>query len=60
MKILSMYSIYFLPITFIAGVYGMNFDVMPELHHKSGYFVTLGVMALVVIITFIYMRRKRM
>jgi len=60
MKILSMYSIYFLPITFIAGVYGMNFDVMPELHHKSGYYVTLGVMALVVIITFIYMRRKRM
>ncbi|WP_294290630.1 CorA family divalent cation transporter, partial [uncultured Chryseobacterium sp.] len=37
MKVLAVYSVYFLPITFIAGVYGMNFDNMPELHHKNGY-----------------------
>jgi magnesium transporter len=55
---LAIYSVYFLPITFIAGIYGMNFDNMPELHHKYGYYFTLGLMALVVIITFIYMRRK--
>jgi magnesium transporter len=59
MKVLAIYSVYFLPITFIAGVYGMNFDNMPELHHKNGYFFTLGLMALVVICTFIYARRKQ-
>ena len=59
MKVLAIYSVYFLPITFIAGVYGMNFDNMPELHTKHGYFFTLGLMALVVICTFIYARRKQ-
>lgn len=59
MKVLAIYSVYFLPITFIAGLYGMNFDNMPELHHKNGYFFTLGLMALIVIITFIYARRKQ-
>ncbi|MCY1662666.1 MULTISPECIES: magnesium transporter CorA family protein [Chryseobacterium] len=59
MKVLAIYSVYFLPITFIAGVYGMNFDNMPELHHKYGYHAVLGVMALVVICTFIYARRKQ-
>ncbi|AZA84653.1 magnesium transporter CorA [Chryseobacterium lactis] len=59
MKVLAIYSVYFLPITFIAGVYGMNFENMPELHHKHGYIITLGVMATVVISTFIYVRRKQ-
>ncbi|GAA5084761.1 magnesium/cobalt transporter CorA [Chryseobacterium ginsengisoli] len=59
MKVLAIYSVYFLPITFIAGVYGMNFDNMPELHTKHGYFYTLGLMAVVVICTFIYARRKQ-
>ncbi|WP_431612418.1 magnesium transporter CorA family protein [Chryseobacterium sp. 'Rf worker isolate 10'] len=59
MKVLAIYSIYFLPITFIAGVYGMNFDNMPELHHKYGYFITLGAMATVMLSTFIYVRRKQ-
>lgn len=59
MKLLAIYSVYFLPITFIAGIYGMNFDNMPELHHKNGYYFTLGLMLLIVVITFIYMRRKR-
>lgn len=59
MKVLAIYSVYFLPITFIAGVYGMNFDNMPELHHKYGYYLTLGAMATVVISTFIYVRRKQ-
>ncbi|WES99760.1 CorA family divalent cation transporter [Chryseobacterium arthrosphaerae] len=59
MKVLAIYSVYFLPITFIAGVYGMNFDNMPELHHKYGYFITIGAMATVVISTFIYVRKKQ-
>lgn len=59
MKILAIYSMYFLPITFIAGVYGMNFEIMPELKQPLGYYGVLGFMALIVIITFIYVRRKR-
>ena len=59
MKLLAIYSVYFLPITFIAGVYGMNFDNMPELHHKNGYYFTLGLMVLIVVSTFIYTRRKK-
>jgi len=59
MKVLAIYSVYFLPITFIAGLYGMNFDNMPELHTKHGYFYTLGLMAVIVICTFIYARRKQ-
>lgn len=59
MKILAIYSMYFLPITFIAGLYGMNFEFMPELKHPMGYFAVLGLMALIVIVTFIYVRRKR-
>jgi magnesium transporter len=37
MKVLTMMSSVFIPITFLAGVYGMNFDVLPELHMKQGY-----------------------
>lgn len=59
MKLLAMFSVYFLPITFIAGVYGMNFDFMPELSLKYGYYLTLGLMATIVLITFIYFRRKK-
>jgi len=59
MKVLAIYSVYFLPITFIAGLYGMNFDNMPELHTKQGYFYTLGTMGVIVICTFIYARRKQ-
>lgn len=59
MKVLAIYSMYFFPITFIAGIYGMNFDFMPELQLKYGYYLTLGLMLLITVITFIYVRRKR-
>ena len=59
MKLLAIYSVYFLPLTFIAGVYGMNFDNMPELHTPYGYFATLGVMFLIVLFTFIYFKKKQ-
>lgn len=59
MKTLAIYSMYFFPITFIAGVYGMNFEHMPELSTPYGYFITLGIMVLVVLGTFVYVRRKR-
>ncbi|MGX9987264.1 CorA family divalent cation transporter [Chryseobacterium sp. POL2] len=59
MKLLAMFSVYFLPLTFIAGLYGMNFENMPELKNPYGYFATLSVMAFIVIVTFIYFRRKK-
>lgn len=45
MKLLTMVSTVFIPLTFIVGVYGMNFDYMPELQIKTGYFWVLGLMA---------------
>lgn len=47
MKVLTIFSAVMLPLTFIAGVYGMNFDNMPELHSRFGYYGTLIVMAAV-------------
>ena len=46
MKILTIITAIFVPITFIAGLYGMNFDNMPELHHEYGYYIVLGIIAL--------------
>lgn len=59
MKLLAIFSVYFLPITFIAGVYGMNFDIMPELHLQHGYYYVLGLMLAIEIVIFIYMRNKK-
>jgi magnesium transporter len=50
MKFLTVMSSIFIPLTFIAGVYGMNFENMPELRTRSGYFVCLGVMLVVAIV----------
>ena len=58
MKVLAIYSMYFFPITFIAGIYGMNFVFMPELNLKYGYYITLGLMAVITSITFFYVRKK--
>ena len=44
MKVLTLFSAIMLPLTFIAGVYGMNFEHMPELSSRYGYFLVLGVM----------------
>jgi magnesium transporter len=58
MKTLTLISTVMLPITFIAGVYGMNFDHMPELHWKYGYAWALGLMASVTLATLIVFRRR--
>ncbi|WP_138993793.1 magnesium/cobalt transporter CorA [Larkinella sp. C7] len=59
MKTLTIFSAIFMPLTFIVGVYGMNFDNMPELHTQNGYFVVLGVMVLLFVLMVIYFRRRR-
>jgi len=46
MKVLTIFSAVMLPLTFIAGLYGMNFDNLPELHYQYSYFIVIGVMVL--------------
>jgi magnesium transporter len=58
MKVLTIIATIFIPITFIAGIYGMNFKFMPELGFHYAYFVTLGVMAGVGIAMIVYFKRK--
>ena len=58
-RLLTIFSAFFLPLTFIAGVYGMNFRFMPELDWKWGYFFSIGFMLLVVIVIYLWFRRKR-
>jgi magnesium transporter len=59
MKVLTIMASIFIPLTFIAGIYGMNFDNMPELHWKYGYHMALGVMALLFIGMMFYFKRKK-
>jgi magnesium transporter len=59
MKVLTMISTIFMPLTFIAGVYGMNFEHMPELGWRYGYFVVLGLMIISIIIMLMWFRRKK-
>jgi magnesium transporter len=58
MKLLTMFSAIVLPMSLIAGVYGMNFDVMPELKWDLGYPFALALMALTGVAGFVYFRRK--
>lgn len=58
MKFLTVFSVIFIPLTFIAGIYGTNFEVLPELHYKYSYFVMLGVMIAIAITMLIYFKRK--
>ena len=59
MKVLTIFSAYFLPLTFIVGVYGMNFKVMPELEWTFGYPLVIGLMVLVFILIYTWFRRKK-
>ena len=59
MKTLTIVSAIFMPLTFIAGVYGMNFKNMPELEYRYGYFEVLGAMVLLTLIMVIYFKHKK-
>ena len=50
MRVLTVFSVFFMPLTFIVGVYGMNFKYMPELEHPSGYLFVWGGMLFTVLI----------
>ena len=59
MKTLTIFSVIFIPLTFLAGIYGMNFEYIPELKHHNGYFVLLGVMVIVTLGSIYYFRKKK-
>lgn len=58
-KTLTILSIFFMPLTFIAGIYGMNFEFMPELKWKYGYFFSLFIMTLVSIAIYKFFKKKK-
>lgn len=59
LKMLTIFSVIFIPITFIAGVYGTNFDHIPELHYKYSYFIMWAVIVVVVVVMILYFKRKK-
>lgn len=59
MKVLTIIATIFIPLTFIAGVYGMNFKVMPELKWRIGYFFIWGIMIVIALAMLLYFKRKK-
>jgi magnesium transporter len=59
MKLLTMVSTVFIPLTFIVGMYGMNFDNMPELHLETGYYWTIAVMTVLALAMMLGFKIKR-
>ncbi len=59
MKVLTIIATIFIPLTFIAGIYGMNFDFMPELNWRWGYFAILGLMLAIAVLMVIFFHRKK-
>ena len=59
MKVLTIIATIFIPLTFVAGIYGMNFKYMPELEWKWGYLAVWAVMVIIGICMLIYFRRKK-
>lgn len=59
MKILTIFSAVFIPLTFLAGVYGMNFENMPELKYESSYFILWAVMIGIALLMLLFFKRKK-
>lgn len=59
MKVLTIFSVFLLPPTFIVGLYGMNFEFMPELHHRYAYPAVLAVIVILTVIIYLWFKRKR-
>lgn len=59
MQFLTIVAAIFIPLTFIAGVYGMNFKYMPELQTQNGYFMVLGAMLIVAVVLIFYFKKRK-
>jgi magnesium transporter len=59
MKVLTIIATIFIPLTFIAGVYGMNFRNIPELEWRWGYLLAWGIMAAVAVVMILFFKRKK-
>ncbi|NJW53276.1 magnesium/cobalt transporter CorA [Salinimicrobium oceani] len=59
MKVLTIMASIFIPLTFLAGLYGMNFEYMPELHYKYSYPALLGIMFFLLMLMLYYFKKKR-
>ncbi|WP_220464888.1 magnesium transporter CorA family protein [Colwellia sp. MB02u-18] len=59
MRVLTVITALFVPLTFLAGIYGMNFEYIPELKAANGYFILLGVMAVVSVVLLMIFKKKR-
>lgn len=59
MKVLTIIATIFIPLTFIVGVYGMNFDNIPELHFQNGYFIVWGLMVFLFVGMLFYFKNKK-
>ncbi|MFO0321731.1 MAG: magnesium/cobalt transporter CorA [Bacteroidota bacterium] len=59
MKVLTIMSSIFIPVTFIVGVYGMNFDYMPELKSRNGYFIVWGIMISIISGLIFYFKKRK-
>ncbi|MGE8378233.1 MAG: CorA family divalent cation transporter, partial [Sphingobacterium sp.] len=58
MRILTIFSVFFMPITFVAGVYGMNFKNMPELEWYYGYPIAMAIMVAISMAIYLWFKRK--
>ena len=58
MKVLTIFAAIFIPLTFIAGIYGTNFEYLPELHFKYSYFYFWGVLVTVALGMLYFFKRK--
>lgn len=59
MKFLTIFATIFIPLSFLAGIYGMNFEFMPELHYKNGYYLLLSIMGVVALAMLLYFKKKK-
>lgn len=59
MKFLTIFSVIFIPLTFIAGIYGTNFEVVPELKYEYSYFIMWGIMIVIAIGMLVYFRKRK-
>jgi len=58
MMTLTLFTTIFMPLTFIVGLYGMNFEYMPELKWRYGYFMVLGILLVISLIMYGWFKRK--